>query len=324
MCAQPYESTGSAQIPRIVGRDWELDIFTMFLSRQAYMERMIYITGPLGSGKTSLIHEFQRRAARQGIATIVLDATQCNPTAFDLSRQILHQLGLSATLPPSSNPNFVVRSALEGINRWAEFGPSILFIDGYERLEPLDDWLQEFFFAQISRKCLHILASRNPLPSSWTNADYWKHSIYRMPLGNLDRRSVAAYLQAMGISDPEQIAQIWRQTEGHPLRLFSLYQEESREEAAATDVWEDALAALPDMPPFGETARPTPKEVIYARMDLTHREKEVATLAAEGLTNRDIASRLFLSEVTIKKHMRSILQKVGASNRTQLLKLFMD
>jgi DNA-binding NarL/FixJ family response regulator len=41
-------------------------------------------------------------------------------------------------------------------------------------------------------------------------------------------------------------------------------------------------------------------------------------LAVEGLTNREIAARVHLSQNTVKFHVRQILQKTGASNRTEL------
>jgi len=50
---------------------------------------------------------------------------------------------------------------------------------------------------------------------------------------------------------------------------------------------------------------------------LTVRENEVLRLLAEGLSNREIADRLNISEHTIKFHIRSILGKLGASTRTQ-------
>ncbi len=50
---------------------------------------------------------------------------------------------------------------------------------------------------------------------------------------------------------------------------------------------------------------------------LTTREKEVLALMAEGLNNNDIASRLFLSEGTIKNQVSSIYAKLGTSDRTQ-------
>ncbi len=53
---------------------------------------------------------------------------------------------------------------------------------------------------------------------------------------------------------------------------------------------------------------------------LTAREKEVAALVFEGLTNAEIAARLYLSEVTVKKHLKSIYEKQNVSNRTQLVR----
>lgn len=47
--------------------------------------------------------------------------------------------------------------------------------------------------------------------------------------------------------------------------------------------------------------------------DLTQREKEVAELAAQGLTNQEIAERLFVSLETIKTHMKNIRQKTGCT-----------
>ena len=51
---------------------------------------------------------------------------------------------------------------------------------------------------------------------------------------------------------------------------------------------------------------------------LTRREREVAELVAQGLTNREIAGRLFLSERTVENHMQHILTKLGLANRSQV------
>jgi DNA-binding NarL/FixJ family response regulator len=45
--------------------------------------------------------------------------------------------------------------------------------------------------------------------------------------------------------------------------------------------------------------------------DLSEREREVLALMAEGRTNRAIAERLFITERTVEKHVKSILQKLG-------------
>jgi NarL family two-component system response regulator LiaR len=52
--------------------------------------------------------------------------------------------------------------------------------------------------------------------------------------------------------------------------------------------------------------------------DLTDRELEVVRLVAEGLSNRDIAERLVISEKTVKTHVSSILGKLHLNDRTQL------
>jgi non-specific serine/threonine protein kinase len=54
------------------------------------------------------------------------------------------------------------------------------------------------------------------------------------------------------------------------------------------------------------------------RPTLTRREAEVAALAARGLTNRDIAARLFLSVRTVETHLDHVLTKLGFRTRTQL------
>ena len=50
---------------------------------------------------------------------------------------------------------------------------------------------------------------------------------------------------------------------------------------------------------------------------LSERELEVLRLIAEGLTNPEVATRLFLSPNTVKVHARNIYGKLGVSNRTQ-------
>ncbi|EOC99859.1 response regulator [Caldisalinibacter kiritimatiensis] len=50
---------------------------------------------------------------------------------------------------------------------------------------------------------------------------------------------------------------------------------------------------------------------------LTRREYEVLTLIAEGLNNREIAERLFISEKTVKNHVSNIFKKIGVADRVQ-------
>jgi DNA-binding NarL/FixJ family response regulator len=54
---------------------------------------------------------------------------------------------------------------------------------------------------------------------------------------------------------------------------------------------------------------------------LTPREKEVLQLLAQGLPNKQIAQRIGISENTVKYHISSIYSKLGASNRTEAVRL---
>ena len=52
---------------------------------------------------------------------------------------------------------------------------------------------------------------------------------------------------------------------------------------------------------------------------LTRREREVADLVSKGLRNRDVAARLFISEVTVRHHLTRVFEKLGVTNRVELL-----
>ena len=55
--------------------------------------------------------------------------------------------------------------------------------------------------------------------------------------------------------------------------------------------------------------------------EITSRETDVLKMLAEGLVNKDIATRLGISEHTVKFHISSILDKLGASTRTEAVTL---
>lgn len=56
-------------------------------------------------------------------------------------------------------------------------------------------------------------------------------------------------------------------------------------------------------------------------LTLTPREVEVLGLLAEGLSNKEMAERLFVSENTIKTHCSRVFDKLGAARRTQAVQL---
>jgi DNA-binding NarL/FixJ family response regulator len=76
--------------------------------------------------------------------------------------------------------------------------------------------------------------------------------------------------------------------------------------------------------PQGGAARPDPTDGVSGPpastgvpASLTVREERVAALVVEGLTNREIAASLYLSERTVEGHVSTILRKLGC-RRTSL------
>ncbi|TSD40397.1 protein kinase [Rhodococcus sp. KBS0724] len=86
----------------------------------------------------------------------------------------------------------------------------------------------------------------------------------------------------------------------------------------ALDFDEIAAVALDDAPPE------TSVEPTEAENALTKRERQVAELISEGLTNRKIAEKLFISPRTAQGHVENILVKLGFSSRTQIAAWFIE
>jgi DNA-binding NarL/FixJ family response regulator len=73
-----------------------------------------------------------------------------------------------------------------------------------------------------------------------------------------------------------------------------------------------ALSPLPAVVGAASAATPTPSD------RLTAREREVAALVARGLTNRQIADALIVSQRTAESHVANSLGKLGLGSRAQL------
>ena len=77
-----------------------------------------------------------------------------------------------------------------------------------------------------------------------------------------------------------------------------------------------------------EVAVPVPAPATFTRNEeklaaigMTRRELEILELIAEGLSNREIAERAFVSESTVKTHSSRVFEKLGAKRRTQAVQL---
>lgn len=76
---------------------------------------------------------------------------------------------------------------------------------------------------------------------------------------------------------------------------------------------------------FDELARPSVRQpetfVLRHNLGLTRREQQLVQMIGHGLTNKEIAAKLNLSEQTIKNHVHRMLRKLGASDRLNAVEL---
>lgn len=83
-----------------------------------------------------------------------------------------------------------------------------------------------------------------------------------------------------------------------------------------------ALAGIPASTQEPPTTLPTLKHSFKDSFGLTARETEIAALAAEGLSNKEIAAVLYISEATVRTHIYRIFKKTQSQNRTELSKAY--
>jgi len=100
----------------------------------------------------------------------------------------------------------------------------------------------------------------------------------------------------------------------------------------SSELWIDYLKAiaLDEAPMSKQLASQLLNEFSYTKSRneeieiLTKREKEILQLVAKGISNKDIAISLDISEHTVKNHMKNILQKLHLENRVQLARYAYD
>ena len=130
--------------------------------------------------------------------------------------------------------------------------------------------------------------------------------------GEIDE-AVQLLSKVLALAEPEGFVRIFID-EGQPMAQL-LHKTIAR--GIAPEYVRQLLAAFPN----AENDSPTPSRTSTANSQLieplSEREIEVLQLISEGLTNQEIAARLFLSLHTIKVHARNIYGKLGVSNRTQ-------
>lgn len=87
---------------------------------------------------------------------------------------------------------------------------------------------------------------------------------------------------------------------------------------------ESTLAVTISAVGSGQAVVPRELRASVQRPTLSHRERQVLTYVCDGLTNSQIAERLFLSESTVKSHLSSVFAKFGVRSRREAAALFLE
>jgi DNA-binding NarL/FixJ family response regulator len=80
----------------------------------------------------------------------------------------------------------------------------------------------------------------------------------------------------------------------------------------------EAIAYVLEQAPTTPAAASPRSQVSKSLIQLTRREDEIAALVAQGLSNKQIAAKLVVSERTVESHIWNILNKLGFNSRVQI------
>lgn len=193
---------------RFVGRNTEQALFESALrslSAAAPEIQLLYIFGPGGVGKTTLINEFMDMCEGAGVTSIHLDARNIEPSPDSFLESLRAALNTDSALPALA----------------ASSKPHAIFVDTYEILVPLDNWLCETFLPQLPENVLTVLAGRNPPATVWRADPGWRTLIRTLALRNLAPEETRDYLSRQSIPADQHNA-VLEFTHGHPLALSLL------------------------------------------------------------------------------------------------------
>ncbi|HEX2092977.1 MAG TPA: AAA family ATPase [Longimicrobiaceae bacterium] len=190
---------------RFVGRDEERVMFRKALSAPSLPFNVLYIHGPGGIGKTTLLREYRHIADEEGATALSLDARNLEPTP----ESFLAALSAALDASPGISP---VAALSAGPER------RVIFVDTYEILAPLDNWLRETFLPELPENVLVVLAGRNPLSRTWRTDPGWQTLVRSLALRNLSPEESQRYLSGRQVPAEVQHAAL-EFTHGHPLAL---------------------------------------------------------------------------------------------------------
>lgn len=189
---------------RFIGRQAELELVAEALAAETPTFAVLYLHGPGGIGKTSLLQQYAKLASAAGRRVALLDSRNLDPSPQGFL------LGVAAALGDGD-----AGSALTAL---AHEPRLVLLLDTYETLAPLDAWLREVLLPQLPADALVIIAGRQPPAFGWRADAVWRELTRVVALRNLRPEESQAYLDQRGLPSAQHAA-VLGFTHGHPLAL---------------------------------------------------------------------------------------------------------
>ncbi|MDR6883988.1 LuxR C-terminal-related transcriptional regulator [Bacillus sp. 3255] len=202
----------------LVGRKREIDEFLQLLEASPKPYKILNVFGTAGIGKSSLLDEFQRLARAGGTWTLSIDSEGDVKTPEALCEHILRLLPAGTAGRATETTDLPV-TCLQALNQLASERQVVLFIDVYEQMESMDQWLRDYFLKKLDNNILTVIAGRHSLSEAWHLSPVWRRQLTRMALSELDYTAVARFAENTYITDEKTIGRIWRYSKGHPLTL---------------------------------------------------------------------------------------------------------
>lgn len=200
-----------------IGRVTETAAFEAALHTCADAPRVLYVHGPVGVGKTTLLRAWGRRAARLGLATVAVDGGTAGASPQLVVQRIADALqhGAAGAGLATSTPEEVLRAA----NGRARAGGLVLLLDTYEALLPCDPWLRADLLYGLGPGTCVVLAGRRPPEELWPDAPGWLAIVQSVELGGLGADDAALLLRRRGVQEPAVVEEAVCLADGRPLLL---------------------------------------------------------------------------------------------------------
>ncbi|WP_127529235.1 LuxR family transcriptional regulator [Paenibacillus kobensis] len=225
-----------------VGRSMELEAFRNIVVNSDSTSTILNISGTGGIGKSSLLDQFQRICAREGVPFIQLDCVDFTKTTTGFTSRLLAILKVEAV--NEGREDELLQQAEQQLNHLADKGRLVLAIDTYEEMDELDDWLRNTFLVRLSSRIIILLAGRFPLKGGWVSSPAWRRLVKFMPLSPFDLETCKAYSSIHGECDESFVRQSYLITKGHPLALSLYIGVHNREQEPETLQWQETFKEI--------------------------------------------------------------------------------